>query len=245
MTLIKCPQCGQTVLSVATTCPKCQHLLTQNPMQQGEHSDLIECRRCEKMIHENAEVCEYCGYPVELRRRMRRIAWSAAGVVAVAVIAVVAVQMQAESRAPEQAGAQQQTAPPPPMRESPADRAARVPPAAAETTAAVSPPPAPPEGRRAIPPRAPEVGASGADAGPALPAQAQTRWTNEWANLRSGRDTLSPILRAVAPGTALTVASPRNGWWSVYLDSAFAGYIAGDLLARDRPDTVSGRDSPR
>lgn len=229
MTLIKCPKCGQTVLSVATTCPKCQYLLTQNSLQQGGQSELITCRRCQKMIAAGSVTCEYCGYPVRLRRRIRRIAWSVVAVAVVAVGAVVAVQIQGEYR--PGGGAERSMEPTLPLLPPAAPVTARP-----ETTGAPA-----------------ETGRDTTLTTPATaipdtlrpPPNAVLQYVAVWGNVRTARDTLSPALRRLAPGTAVLTARPLSGWYAIYVDSIFAGYMAGDLLERQPPASSPPPDTSR
>lgn len=236
MTLIKCPKCGQTVLSVATSCPKCRYLLTQNPMQQGWQSDLVECRRCGKMIARATVVCEFCDYPVRQRRKLRRVAFWGVAAAAVIVVAIAAYRMQAGTRPITATSGEAEpsiTAIPIPATPSPEPRVAEGEP---RPDALGGRPPTRPPIRAARPtaeqPLAPPAAG--------LPPSAHTRWTTQWANVRIGRDTLSAILRVVPPGTALVVGDQRGGWWAVYVDGAAQGFVAGDLLTRERPDTTRG-----
>ena len=225
MTLIKCPKCGQTVLSVATTCPKCHHLLSQNPLQHGGESNLIDCPRCQKMIPGDTVSCEYCGFPVRMRRRLRRVAWVAVGVVILVAGGVVALQLQS---APTAGGVAVDV---PPLSAPPTSVPIRDLPVRDTIVA-------PTDTMRA--PARP-----GPVSGPAIPDSlrppptAAIRYVAIWGNVRTGRDTLSPSIRSVPPGTELLVANPIGGWWAVYIDSVFVGYMAGDLLSTNQPDTTS------
>ncbi len=61
MALIKCPECGQTVLSVASLCPHCSHRLGQEPGQLVEPNDLMHCRHCNELMTRRAQRCPHCG----------------------------------------------------------------------------------------------------------------------------------------------------------------------------------------
>lgn len=230
MTLIKCPQCGQTVLSVATTCPKCHHLLVQNPMQHGGESDFVECRRCGKMIPRHTVTCEYCGYPVRLRRRIRRIVWSTFAGVALIAVAVAAYQIQGGTRTAAPEATQAATPPAPPSGGFAPPAVERRPPVAVDTVR-----PAPDSTT------APAVPAATARPPRVVPRDAHTRWTISWANIRVARDTVSAVVRPVPPGTPLLAAQQQNGWWAVYDDSVLVGYMAGDLLRSSPDDTIPNR----
>jgi len=60
-----------------------------------------------------------------------------------------------------------------------------------------------------------------------------SRWTGEWANVRSARDTTSEVVRVLAPNVAIEVGDRRQGWWALYLGGAFVGYIANSVLRTD------------
>jgi Bacterial SH3 domain/Double zinc ribbon len=61
MALIKCPECGQTVLSVASLCPHCSHRLGAESGQSAEVNDLAHCRHCDELMTRRAKVCPHCG----------------------------------------------------------------------------------------------------------------------------------------------------------------------------------------
>lgn len=240
MALIKCPKCGQTVLSVASVCPKCGHMLLQSPTPQGEGGEFGPCRRCGKVVARASATCEYCGYPQRLRRRLRR---GAAGVFGVAVLAAAALVILRWTRVPEPARGGQAT-PPPAMAALPDTGPGAAP--AIETGAArdTMPPLAdtirvPPPTRRdtatTIPPAAP------------LPRGVTTstlnRWTVTWANLREGPGPDYAVVRVLRPGERVQVGDAARGWWTVYREGAVEGYVANSVLG-DRPvpaDSLPGR----
>ena len=100
MALIKCPRCGQTVLSVASVCPKCSYLLLQNPTPQGEGEEFTTCRRCGKIIRQDTEACEFCAYPHLARRRIRAAAWTVVGVAIVAFGALAIQRLTSRGEGP-------------------------------------------------------------------------------------------------------------------------------------------------
>jgi len=61
MALIKCPECGQTVLSVASLCPHCSHQLGPDHGQSVEVNDLMQCRHCNELMIRRSKVCPHCG----------------------------------------------------------------------------------------------------------------------------------------------------------------------------------------
>jgi len=217
MALIKCPQCGQTVLSIASKCPKCSHLLLQ-ARAQGDDHEFTHCRRCEKIIPRSVAICEYCGYPQLARRRLRIAVGLVLAAVAIAA-AVIGASRLMGPRESETVGSQP---------------TARVVQATTEdTTARDTVPVAPPiEAQRvptpAPPPTTPETASPVADA--------SMRWAVDWANVREGPGTDYPIVGVLRPGTPVTAASRRRGWWLVSVDGSELGYVARDLLT-DQPPT--------
>jgi hypothetical protein len=235
MALIKCPKCGQTVLSVATTCPKCQHLLTQNPLQQGGHTNLTQCRHCQKMIPGDSITCEYCGYAVRFRRTLRRITWSVVAGFTVALAAVAAVLIQAENRDRPRAEATS----PPPLPDVPprgtTTRSDTSQPATDTVTDTATRTTVPAGTTRPETTRTRSAAAATTPESLRPPPTAAVRYVTVWGNLRATRDTLSPAIGTIAPGTRVLVGPPRLGWYAVYVDSVFAGYMAGDLLSPEAP----------
>ncbi|HEX9729090.1 MAG TPA: SH3 domain-containing protein [Gemmatimonadales bacterium] len=211
MPLIRCPACGHSVLSVASSCPNCSHLLAQNPMQAGEASALRECPRCGKFIDRAAPVCVYCDYPVRRRGFMRSATVAVIGAAVVTAVAVVAVRQRASDGSavtppPTVAAAPIQAAPPA------AHRPAEAP--------ATTPPDSNPVSR---PPAAPR----------AVPSGRPMRWAATWVNVRERRGTTSPIVLVLTPGTRVEVADSFSGWWAVYANDARVGYASAALLATD------------
>ncbi len=85
MALIKCPECGHTVLSVASTCPNCQHRMTPEVAHSGELTTVVQCRTCGELMSGDSTRCPHCG---ESTRRPILV-WIALAVAVVALIAVV------------------------------------------------------------------------------------------------------------------------------------------------------------
>ena len=96
MALVKCPRCGHTVLSVASACPKCSGLLTQEQFPPSRSGALTECRSCGRRVLTNASACLHCGVRSPGRRGVSLLTHSRLvrpGIIGVAVVlGVVAVR---------------------------------------------------------------------------------------------------------------------------------------------------------
>jgi predicted RNA-binding Zn-ribbon protein involved in translation (DUF1610 family) len=226
MTYIRCPQCGQRALSVATVCPKCGFVLAQNPMQLGRESGLVACHSCGKMMDRDATECPYCGHRPGWWTGTRVGIATAIAVVLVAagIMAVRALVPHGEARPPSEVISAPQ---PLPTVEDSTRIAASHPDTVAATvaTAAVVP-----TGRPIVAAPPPAEAATPRPA----PAGLVARWTVTWVNLREGRDTVSAVVRIYQPDTRIEVADPRGGWWTVYENGVVVGYIAGSEL-REEP----------
>ncbi len=215
MTLIKCPQCGQTVLSVASVCPKCSYLLLQHATPQGDDGGFVNCRRCGKVISATTADCEYCGYPQRFRRHVRRL-FGAIGIVALVAIGIIVVRAVTgtgdDSDEPPTTPAVIVAAPQPAIAEPDSETTVTgVAPAA--DTITVEPQERPP-----------------------VSAPTITRWTITWANVRDGRSTASDVVRILPPGVSVAVAEPAGGWWRVYERGEPIGFVAIDLLSARPPE---------
>jgi len=217
MALIKCPQCGQTVLSVASKCPKCSHLLLQ-ARAQGDDREFAHCRRCEKIIPRKATICEYCEYP-QLARRRIRIVVGLVLAVAVLAAAIIGVSKLTGAAEPDDTASLPMT---PTIQPTPTD-----------TMALRSVPVAPPIEAQRAPPRSPP---SAAPDTVITPPDPDMRWAADWANVREGPGTAYPVVGILRPGTPVTAASMRRGWWLVSVDGNELGYVARNLLS-DQPPT--------
>lgn len=229
MVMIRCPNCGQRALDIATTCPQCHSILIQNPLETHNWGALRECGRCRKHIERNAAVCPYCGHRVRAARLAARTVAAVAGLAVLVAAAVAAWRsgavdslrsvLRAGRPAPE---AQAPVTVPSPALTPPADPmevvAAPIT-ASGPTDSAVT--------AEAPPPRATPA------AVPVPAAGLVTRWTGEWANVRTARDTASEVVRVLAPNVAIEVGDMRQGWWALYLGGAFVGYIANSVLRTD------------
>jgi rRNA maturation protein Nop10 len=232
MVMIRCPECGQHVLDVASSCPKCGHVLIQNPMETHGWGMLRTCGRCGKHIERTLAICPYCGHHVRAARLAGRVALGVAG--AVVVAAAGWGLWRAGLLGPE---GQRASAPAGPVAE-----------------AAAKPEPFPPLPRpdtpRAEPIVATAPGASGArdttrpPAPPVIQAPTATlpgprdlvrRWTREWANVRAARSMESTVVRVLPPGQAVDVREMRQGWWALHAGGTVVGYIANSLLTTNPP----------
>jgi RNA polymerase subunit RPABC4/transcription elongation factor Spt4 len=229
MVMIRCPNCGQRALDIATSCPQCHSILIQNPLETHNWGALRECGRCHKHIERNAAVCPYCGHRVRAARLAARTVATVAGLALLVAAAVAAWRsgavdslrsvLRASRPAPD---APAPVTVPAPALTPPADSvevvAAPIT-ASGPTDAAVT--------AEAPPPRAAPA------AVPVPTAGLVTRWTGEWANVRTARDTASEVVRVLAPNVAIEVGDMRQGWWALYLGGAFVGYIANSVLRTD------------
>ncbi len=71
-----------------------------------------------------------------------------------------------------------------------------------------------------------------------LPEGGSVRWISTWANVREGRSRESRVLQVLPPGRQVVVTNRSAGWWELYVDGRFVGYIAGSLLLKEPPDTL-------
>jgi RNA polymerase subunit RPABC4/transcription elongation factor Spt4 len=227
MVMIRCPDCGQRVLDIATSCPQCHRVLLQNPLETHDWGTLRECGRCHKHIERDAAVCPYCGHHVRAARLAARV---------VAVLVVLAVLTAAGFAAWRSgvldtvlsavaAGRPASHAPPPVATPEPVVPATPEP---AEVTAApivaAAPGDSPTAAEAEAPPTPPPAAAPPAASG------LVRRWVGEWANVRTARDVTSQVVRVLAPNVAVEVGDMRRGWWALYLDGTFVGYIANSVL---------------
>ncbi|MDH3290027.1 MAG: hypothetical protein OEO20_06230 [Gemmatimonadota bacterium] len=220
MTLIKCPQCGQTVLSVASVCPKCTYLLLQPPTPQGEEREFVSCRRCDKVIPRSAPICQYCGYPQRFRRRLRVIGAVVLGATALAVGFIGFGHWRPDA---DRTAAESRPATPPAF-------TPQQPPAEAPVTV-VRPPATEGTGTDTAPARPATTSASPpASARPSTPGMA-SRWTVTWANVRDTPVLESGIVGILRPGSQINGVRVAGGWWAVYRGDSLIGYVASSLLA--------------
>jgi ribosomal protein L37E len=237
MVMIRCPNCGQRTLDVASKCPKCGHVLLQNPLEASAQSDLVSCRRCGKHIDRRTAVCPYCGHHVSRARKLMRAGWVFAGLAVVAAAGYGAWRGgYLEALIPKQTPAAA-TAP------SPQEPVSQAPPTAQPIVvlpvdsgrAADSVATAPPTPQTT----APETTAPSPSPVADPPGSFLVRWTSEWANVRESRSIDSPVVRVLAPGSEVRVARMRDGWWEYYESGAMRGYIANSVLGADPPANPS------
>ncbi len=67
------------------------------------------------------------------------------------------------------------------------------------------------------------------------PRAAQTKWTNDWANVREGRGLDTPIVQIISPGQQVEVDSLQGRWWVLLVDGTPIGYVHNSLLEDDEP----------
>ncbi len=216
MTLIKCPQCGQTVLSVASVCPKCGFLLLQPPPPQGEERAFVACRRCEKVIPRGAQTCQYCGYPQQLRRRLRVIG---AVVLGAAALAAGFIGFGLRQSDEDRSATETRAVIPPVVTPQPAPTAAEI---------SVPPPQTPADTAPARP--VPTVASPPPTSRPRGPATV-SRWTVTWANVRDAPALEGLIVGILRPGSRINGVRVPGGWWAVYQGDSLVGYVASSLLA--------------
>jgi len=201
MALIKCPECGQTVLSVASLCPHCSHRLGQEPGQSVEANDLMHCRHCNELMTRRAKVCPHCGL-----KRHGKGPILAAGLAAVIVLAVGAWIIRAGSTGGDSAV---------PIVVAPPEQPTVALPVQTPVDSAVA---------------APDPGRDSPAQRPTPSVITVSRVAQEWANVRTGRNLSAEIVAILRPGQEVAVADRRGGWWSVYLGDSLVGYVSSNLL---------------
>ncbi|HET7038732.1 MAG TPA: zinc ribbon domain-containing protein [Gemmatimonadales bacterium] len=220
MVMIRCPSCGQRTLDVASKCPKCGHVLMQNPLETSAGSELVSCRRCGKHISRHAPVCPYCGHHLQRARRAAAVGWALVvlGLIGAAAWGAYRAGYLDRLMAPPEAPAPEPATPQPvgPDRSTPNAAPIVVPPP--DTTPVR---PAPPQSQPQSQP-------------PPAAAVLRTRWTTEWANVRQDRSIQSAVVRVLGPGVEVSVGRLLDGWWEYYENGAVRGYIANSVLASQR-----------
>lgn len=228
--MIRCPECGQSVLDIASSCPRCHHVLIQNPLETHDWGDLRVCGRCGKHIPKGAAVCPFCGHQVQFRRRVW-LAVVGAGLAVVVVGSGVVAWRSGLLRLP--LGGRSAAEPAPAVAESvpPADSAAASQPVVTEEAPGVAPPQAP-----AIVAAAPQPETAVRNAPPVeqVPTLV-TRWTSDWVNVREERNVESSQVRVLRPGSAVEVGDWRGGWWALYEGGRRIGYVANSVLTTTPP----------
>jgi len=201
MALIKCPKCGQTVLSVASLCPHCSHRLGLEPGPSVETNDLMHCRHCDELMTRRAKVCPHCG----LKQRGN----GAFVVVGVAAVIILAAGLFVMSAGSDSADSPSPVVPPPVQTQLPV-----TPPVQASVDSGTA---SDPERNAPVQPSVPRV-------------ITVSRYAQEWANVRTGRSLSSEIIAILRPGQQVAVADRRGGWWSVYLGDSLVGFVSASLL---------------
>jgi len=229
MVMIRCPECGQRVLDVASSCPHCHRVLIQNPLETHDWTALVECGRCHKHIERSARECPYCGHNVRAARVATRTVAGVVGVaVAVSVILVKTGALTDLARSFHPAPPATTPAPQPPAVATQAPDTA-----VGEATVPDSAQPASTEASPS--PQVAETTPPPSAAPPPTALQLVTRWTAEWANVRQGRSIESPALQVLPPGREIRVGDRQQGWWAVYADARPIGYIANSVLTATPP----------
>ncbi len=223
-------------------------MLMQNPVAQGGDDEFVECRRCNKFIPQSAERCSFCGYPRLLRRRLR---WIAGGTVATAalVAGVIGTGRLLEGGATSIAEQSEPASIPLDTQLPDTQPQRNLPPRPPTAAAIVVEPPArdsvdPGPVRFAADTLRPDSAAPIPQAAPPRPAVTTStvnRWARTWANVREGPGTAYAVVRVLEPGERIRVADLTRGFWAVYDDGTFEGYVANSVLS-DRqlpPDSLS------
>jgi hypothetical protein len=237
MALIKCPHCGQTVLSVASQCPKCYHELVK----------VVEMR-----------------VPAVHRARGILVAGSlAVAVFGMMVTAFVKGRPATSPTGALRTVGTVQTAPktvsaPKAVRDTAATQVSlrvitgplRVKPKTARSKSSIDSaivnarvalasavqPPAPertPSDTKPVAQAAPITNAPVVSSAPASP-DTSLKWTARWANVRGSPNSDSQVVRVLPPGEPVAVAQAGGGWFSVFQNGRQVGYVARQSLV-DEP----------
>ena len=233
MVMIRCPECGQRVLDVASSCPHCHRVLIQNPLETHDWTDLIECGRCHKHIDRSARLCPYCGHNVRAARVAMRTVAGAVGVAALIAVSVILVKTGAFADLTRSFRSAPQASAPAPQ--TPPAVAEQVPDTAAGEAAALDSTPAQPSPPPQVVETTPPPSTASRPTAAETPVQLVTRWTADWANVREGRSIETPAVQVLPPGRAIRVGDRQRGWWVVYADTRPIGYIANSVLTTTPP----------
>ena len=212
MALIKCPECGQAVLSVASQCPSCSRRLEPEPGKLAEPGELTQCRKCGELLTRRSRRCPHCNHVQSARR------WVVAGAATLTLVLVIAivfiVGMSEPAVLPASAGSPPVMSIVQPVPERTFD------------SAAIAMPVTPPAD-------------TAARVVSTLPTV--KRWTTNWANVRLGRTRESAVVVILQPGQEIDVGDRRGGWWTVYEADSVVGFVAGNLLATAPPADEGSR----
>jgi len=196
MAYVDCPECGKTMLSIATQCPHCGYQL---PPQQLRIS-----------------------IPPPQPRKVRPVLVAVLALVAVAAV-VAAYQSWTRSKPAAEAGAAKA---PRTTAQAPDQQIVAAPdsvalggsvpdtqPTAADSTAVATPAPA----AAAPTPPLPRPSAT-------LGGDRVRRYASTWVNVRQARSVGAPSVRVLQPGDAVLVDSLVEGWYRVLMDGRPIGY---------------------
>lgn len=237
MALIKCPACGQTVLSVASACPKCSAPISDSRTPITSAGSLTECRRCGRPVASEARACPHCGVrgPVHgpaVRVLLVTMAFALVGTLAAGEIVPEHWARRAKSEpiamARDSAPATPAAMPAPPA----PDSAAPAHPAAADSVATDST--ATPAPAVSAPAAAPADTLAAGPVPPHIPGSRPV-WTTVWTNVRAGRGDSTPVVAVLRPRRLVDALNARDGWSMVYVDGIAVGYVARSLLTSARP----------
>lgn len=253
MTLIKCPNCGKTVLSVASVCPGCAVPLTRERPPHTWAGTLTECRRCGHPVTTEASVCPHCA--------IRKPGQYVVSPVVLAVLAVVLIStVMVAVVAPRLALLGERTPSAPAIRAGP-PLPKRVAAAVSRESTVVAPnpvaPAAAPQPTDSVAPNVSVTANDSAASKDSVSAQVSvaatdtvvpnetvvekdttpvptryTRWvTSMWVNVREGPADNTPVVAVLRPGQRVEAGTPtRDGWQMVYVDGRRLGYVARSLL---------------
>jgi hypothetical protein len=249
MAMIKCPHCGQTVLSIASQCPKCANALIKSTYDPSGRGELRECRDCGRSVLSRASECPQCGARRPGVHYTRGLA--IAGVLGIVVLGFSAMALFKQPSHPSQMAFA--TVPPAPMKAARAialrtiDGPIRVRPKTAPLPDS-APPKESPNPRENVDSSIAHAREALAFASPPIrkPAPAiesaivpsvtdsQLKWTATWANVRGPPHSDSQVVQVLRPGQQVAVAAQRRGWWVVLENGRQVGYVARQLLV-DQP----------
>ena len=251
MSFVKCPQCSQSVLSVASRCTRCFAEL-KVPGETGLRGEMTECRKCRQGMLARMSACPHCG--------IRQPATPARGlmVALVAALALVGFAITAVLRQPSRTTPSSLPAAPgqpagvaPASRQAPLElstiaRPLRVRPVTEadradsnahrsreQVDSAIA------RARQALgaavqPAGKPDSASSRRLAAASDRVSTRSKWVTRWANLRGAPNGDSEVVQVLRPGQQIAVAGGSGGWWLVLENGRQLGYVAKDLVG-DRP----------
>jgi RNA polymerase subunit RPABC4/transcription elongation factor Spt4 len=223
MPLMACPQCGQSVSSLASVCPKCSYSLREQRLKEGHKGPQIVCRKCGHQIPAQANVCPHCG--VDFPKRTFNLLLAAIPIVAIIIIFAIIKLLPGGQDVTGSAAAPPPLATAPPVITPPQTEVVLENPT--EPARAVSVERAPP-----IVVQTPPRTAERADTS----VRATTRWTADWVNVRRDPLPTAPVEQQLNPGVRVEVGGFEAGFWEVYLEGRRLGYVANSLLLSEPPN---------